>query len=168
MTVDAILSAPLAVQIHVIGAVTALALTPVQLWRRPGDITHKQIGYIWVLAMALTSVSSFWIHELRLVGAFSPIHLLSAWVLYSLVCAIRAVRRGDIAAHGRWLRSCAFWGLGVAGLFTLLPGRRMSQLLFPGVELAGFVGMAAGLVACVVVLRLRRPIWAYAASARMR
>jgi uncharacterized membrane protein len=153
---DLLLSAPVSVQIHVASALVALSLTPVQFWRRVGDRPHRAIGYLWVLAMAATSLSSFWIHDLRLLGPFSPIHGLSAYVLLTLLMAIRAVRRGDIVAHRRMLRDCAFWGLGVAGLFTLLPGRLMGQTLFPDLAWAGF-GLAVCLfLGATLAMRLRR------------
>jgi uncharacterized membrane protein len=41
-----------------------------------------------VALMALVAISSFWIHEIRLVGPFSPIHLLSIFVLAMLPLAV--------------------------------------------------------------------------------
>lgn len=165
---DPVTTAPLSVQVHVVSALAALVLTPVQFWRPGGRALHKQIGYMWVAAMALTSLSSFWIAEIRLLGPFSPIHLLSCFVLCTLVISVAAARRGNIYAHRRWLESCAFWGLGVAGLFTLLPGRRMSETVFAGAEWLGFAAASVLLCAVWLVLRQRVPRHVYAASALMR
>lgn len=143
---DTLSTAPLIIQVHVVAAVLALCLAPVQFLRRPGGRRHKAIGYVWVCAMAGTALSSFAIHDIRLLGPFSPIHLLSAWVLYSLWDAIRAARRGDIARHRTTLRQNAFWGLGVAGAFTLLPGRLMSNTLFGEYAWPAFIGTLAVLV----------------------
>lgn len=163
---EPLFTAPVAVQIHVGCALLALLLTPVQFLRRVGDRRHKRIGYAWVVAMGLTALSSFGISEIRLLGPFGPIHLLSAWVLFALVAAIMAARAGNIAAHSAWLRNSAFWGLGVAGLFTLLPARRMGQTLFADVGWLGFAA-ACGLFAAgsfgIMVRRARQ-----AASARTR
>ncbi len=168
MMMDPLLSAPLTVQIHVAAALAAVILTPIQLWRHAGDRPHKALGYVWVLAMAVTSLSSFWIHDIRMVGPFSPIHLLSAWVLFTLVGAIRAARRGQIDAHRKMLRNCAFWGLGVAGLFTLLPSRLMGQVVVSDLGWAGF-GLAVCLfVAAAVAFGVRGRVQSYAASARIR
>ena len=40
--------------------------------------------------MAAVAISSFWIHEIRLVGPFSPIHLLSIFTPVMLVLAVVA------------------------------------------------------------------------------
>ena len=60
---------------------------------------HRTLGYIWVGLMAIVAFSGFFIHVLKLVGPFSPIHLLSVLTLASLWYAIGAVRRGDIKRH---------------------------------------------------------------------
>ena len=166
MTLDPFVTAPIAIQLHAASALLALVLAPIQLLRRPGGKVHKRLGYVWVCAMAITSVSSFWIHELRLVGPFSPIHALSVYVLVTLVAAVVAARRGNIVAHRRFLQSCAFWGLGVAGLFTLMPGRRMSMLLFPDAAWAVFGTAAALLLAVSYAVRARHAGMLYARSAR--
>ena len=59
--------------------------------------------------MAYVAVASFFISELRLWGAFSPIHLLSAWTLFSLLY---------------------IGALLITGLFTLWPGRVTHGVLF--------------------------------------
>lgn len=79
--------------------------------------------------MAVTAVSSFWIHGLRVFGPFSPIHALSLFTLANLYLGIRARRHGRIAAHRGHMVGVAVGWAG-AGLFTLLPGRLMSQALF--------------------------------------
>ena len=78
--------------------------------------------------MALIAGSSFLINELRLWGAFSPIHLLSAWTLFSLVMAVHHVRRGNIGQHTIWMVLLYVLALLVTGLFTLWPGRIMNQV----------------------------------------
>lgn len=147
---DTLSDAPLFVQLHVIAALLGVALAPLQLFRRRRDRLHKILGYTWVMALAFTALSSFAIHDLRLIGPFSPIHLLSVWVLYSLWVAIRAARSGDIARHSATLRQTAFWGLGVAGAFTLIPGRLMGEVLFGRFALEGFV-LVLGLMGLVFV-----------------
>ncbi len=60
-------------------------------------------------------------------GAFSPIHLLSIWTLFSLVMA---ARQGDIRLHKIWMVLLYILALKVTGVFTLLPGRVMHGALF--------------------------------------
>ena len=70
-----------------------------------GGRAHRIMGYIWVAPMATVALSSFLWHELRLVGAFSPIHLLSIFTLWSLYMAIRAAKDRRINAHRRGCRT---------------------------------------------------------------
>lgn len=153
MDFSPLLSAPLTDQLHVAAALTALLVTPIMLMRRKGDKLHKILGRVWVLAMALTAISSFAIHDIRLVGPFSPIHLLSCFTLYTLYGAISMVRVGRIEAHKQHMIG-AMGGLLGAGLFTLLPGRLMSQVVFRDIQVEGFIGtmIASGLV--IVAWRL--------------
>lgn len=138
MTLDPILSTPAAVQIHLLAASGALALTPVMLMRRKGTRGHVLWGRLWAVLMALTALSSFWIMEIRLLGPWSPIHILSLITLFSLVQAVRAARRRNIVEHKAHILG-AMLGLLGAGLFTLFPGRILSDSLFGGYETQGFV-----------------------------
>lgn len=136
------------VQAHVTAAFLALVLAPVILIRRKGGVAHRWLGRFWVLAMAATAISSFWVQDIRLVGPWSPIHLLSILTLVSLTLGLRAAIRRDITLHRQIMESLAFWALGVTGLFTLLPGRTMNAVLFGGDSWLGFglsVLLAAGL-----------------------
>jgi uncharacterized membrane protein len=99
---------------------------------RRGSPAHKMLGWLWVGAMALTALSSFWIHEIKLVGPFSPIHLLSILTLFSLVVNVRAARSRHTKAHQRGMKSLVFGALILAGAFTFLPGRIMHQVFLGG------------------------------------
>ena len=79
--------------------------------------------------MAYVAGSSFLISELRLWGAFSPIHLLSAWTLLSVAMAVHHTRRGNIGQHKVWMVLLYVLALLLTGLFTLWPGRVMNQVL---------------------------------------
>src|SRR4051812_50154529 len=66
----------------------AFALGLVQFAAPKGTLPHRTLGWIWVLLMASVAISSFWIHTIRLVGPFSPIHLLSIFTLTMLPLAV--------------------------------------------------------------------------------
>ena len=51
---------------------TAFALGVVQLGAPKGTIPHRTIGWVWVILMLAVSVSAFWIHTIRLLGALEP------------------------------------------------------------------------------------------------
>lgn len=129
MTLSPLLDAPAAIQLHAVAALSLIPLTIVQFWRPKRGPSHRALGWAWVVLMTVTAVSSFWIHGLRVIGPFSPIHALSLFTLANLFLGIRARRLGRITAHrGHMIGIAAGWA--GAGLFTLLPGRLMSQVLF--------------------------------------
>ena len=69
---------------HALMALLAVVIGGVQLMSAKGTSQHKVLGYIWVSLMMYVSISSFFISEIQLWGAYSPIHLLSAWTVLTL------------------------------------------------------------------------------------
>lgn len=134
-----ITDAGLAVQLHIAAVMLAIALLPLTLWRRRKDRLHRMAGYGWVGAMAAAALSSFFISHFPLVGPFGPIHLLSVYVLWGLVCGVRAARQKRSLQHRSWMRWLAFGGLGVAGLLTFLPGRMLNEMAFGNRGEEGFL-----------------------------
>ncbi|MEM7425412.1 MAG: DUF2306 domain-containing protein [Pseudomonadota bacterium] len=129
MTLAPLLSAPLAVQIHVAAALAAIAaIVPLAIYRK-GASTHRWLGWIAAAGMGLTALSSFAIRELNH-GSFSWIHILSVIVLISLIRGIIAIRRREVRAHMWIMASTAVSGLGVAGAFTFMPYRLMWRIFF--------------------------------------
>jgi len=130
MSLAPLLDAAPQIPIHAFAAMAAFALGMVQLAAPKGTLQHRTIGCIWVILMAVVAISSFWIHEIRLIGPFSPIHLLSIWVPIMLVVAVLAARRHNVRRH----RITMLWLFGgalvIAGLFTLMPGRIMHAVVF--------------------------------------
>lgn len=117
---------------HALLALAALGMGAVQLLLAKGTARHRVVGYVWVGLMAYVAISSFFIHEIRLWGIYSPIHLLSIVTLISLFVAIRAARNGNIQLHKQAMVALYFLGLVITGLFTLLPGRTMHSVVFAG------------------------------------
>jgi uncharacterized membrane protein len=115
--VSATLSLPAA--IHLAAVVPAVGLGVWQLAARKGTRPHKLLGWIWVLAMAIAAVSSFWISK---AGGFSVIHLLSVFVLFNLASSIWYIRRGNVRAHKKFMVGTLI-GLAGAGIGALMPGR---------------------------------------------
>lgn len=129
MSLAPFFAAPPIIQIHILCALAAVALTCAIFLLPRGSSLHKQMGWVWVILMAIIALTSFWISEIELVGRFSPIHLLSIFTLFALVINIRAARRGNIRAHRKGMKSLTFGALLVAGAFTFLPGRLMFTLI---------------------------------------
>ena len=95
-----------------------------------GTLPHRTIGYIWVALMVIICVTSFWIHDLRVWGPWSPIHLLSIFTLGALPFAILHARRHRVAQHRNAMIAMFAGALLIAGLFTFVPGRIMHAVAF--------------------------------------
>jgi uncharacterized membrane protein len=130
MTLAPLLAASPAIKLHAFAAMTAFALGIVQLTAPKGTIPHRTIGWVWVLLMLAVSISAFWIHELRLWGPWSPIHLLAIFTLITLPIAVLQARRHRVAQHRLAMISIFFGALVIAGLFTFVPGRIMHAVAF--------------------------------------
>jgi uncharacterized membrane protein len=130
MSLAPLLHASPAIQTHAFAAMSALVLGIVQLSAPKGTLPHRTIGWIWVALMAVVGASSFFIHELRLVGPWSPIHLLSVLTLVALPLAVLAAHRHAVDRHRRAMISIFVGGLVVAGLLTFAPGRIMHSVAF--------------------------------------
>jgi uncharacterized membrane protein len=130
MTLAPLLAASPAIQVHAFAALAAFALGAVQLAAPKGTISHRRFGWLWTGLMLAVVVSSFFIHEIRLWGAWSPIHLLSVFTLAMLPLAVFAARRHDVRHHRRAMLGLFAGALVVAGIFTFLPGRIMHAVVF--------------------------------------
>ena len=130
MSLAPLLDAAPAIPIHAFAAMTAFVLGVVQLAAPKGRMPHRTLGWIWVLLMLSVAISSFWIHQIRLLGPWSPIHLLSILVLVTVPLAVWKAHRHQVADHRRIMISVFSGALLIAGLFTLLPGRIMHAVVF--------------------------------------
>jgi Predicted membrane protein len=130
MTLEPLLAAPLAVQIHVATVVPAALIGGWLLLSRKGTPVHKRLGRIWMALMIVTALSTFFIHEINLFRGYSPIHILSIATLAGCVQAVRMARARQIRRHKQIVKSLYFGGIGIAGLFALLPGRIMNRTIF--------------------------------------
>ena len=147
MTFAPLLAAPFAIQFHVATVLPAALLGAFLLARPKGTPAHRLLGKVWLVLMVATSVSTFFIHGIDMALGFSPIHLLSLYVIVGSFKAIAAARRRDIRAHRAHVAGMYFGGIVVAGLFTLVPGRLMSTMIFGGAS-----GLQGGLSAAVITL----------------
>jgi uncharacterized membrane protein len=129
MSLTPLLDAAPAIRLHAFAAMTAFALGIVQLSAPKGTLPHRTIGWIWVTLMAMVSLSSFWIHDLRLWGPWSPIHLLSIFTLLMLPLAVWAAHRHAVDRHRRAMTAIFLGALVIAGVFTLVPGRIMHKVV---------------------------------------
>ena len=130
MSLAPLLDAAPAVPLHAFAAMAAFALGLVQFAAPKGTLPHRTIGWIWVGLMLAVAVSSFWIHTIRLVGPFSPIHLLSILTLIVLPIGVWRAHSHRVADHKRIMTMMFCGALVIAGLFTFVPGRIMHAVVF--------------------------------------
>ena len=128
MSLAPLLQASLVIQVHAFAAMAAFVLGIVQLSAPKGTVPHRLLGWIWGAIMVVVSVSAFFVHEIRLWGPWSPIHLLA---VFTLVMLPLGVWRAHEVQHHRWTMIGTFTGgLVVAGVFTFVPGRIMHAVAF--------------------------------------
>src|SRR3982074_2890324 len=123
MSFEPLLDDATAIPVQAFAAMCASPLGLVQFAAPKGTLPHRAIGWIWVGLMAVVAISSFWIHPIRLLGPWSPIHLLSIFTLIVLPLAVWRAHHHDIANHRRIVIFIFAGALVIAGLFTLVPGR---------------------------------------------
>jgi uncharacterized membrane protein len=102
--------------LHLGAALVALVLGIVNLAGAKGTPRHRAIGWIWIAAMLAVTLPSLGLREITMV---------------TMVGAIWAIKRGRVRAHKRMMLGMMS-GLTIAGIFTLLPGRFLGNLLFFG------------------------------------
>jgi uncharacterized membrane protein len=130
MSLGPLLSAPPPIPWHAFAALAALAIGGAQLALPKGTTRHRVMGYAWAALMLVIAISSFWIQQIRLIGPFSPIHILSIIVLITVPLAVWHAHRRRVAKHRRVMISLYVFALIGAGVFTLLPGRIMHAVVF--------------------------------------
>lgn len=152
------LELPLYIQIHAASATLAILIGPIAIYRKRRDRLHKTAGYAWVLSMLTVAISGLFIpsFELAVIGHLGPIHLFIVLTVVSLWQGMRAIFRGDIAAHRAAMCGLYWQGLLLAGLFNFIPGRMTNRSLFPENPEWGYGVMVLG-GALIVWIRLIKP-----------
>jgi uncharacterized membrane protein len=130
MNLAPLLQASPQIQIHAFSAMAAFALGAAQLAAPKGTLPHRTLGWIWITLMLVVCISSFFIHQLRMWGEWSPIHLLAVYTLIILPFAVLAAHRHDVPRHRRRMLGLFLGALVIAGLFTFWPGRIMYAVVF--------------------------------------
>ena len=168
-----------AIAIHVTAALSAVVTGAAALWARriraQRPRLHRAFGYAWVTLMIITAISALFIHGGRLpnIAGFSPIHLLVPFTLWAIVGAFVALARGQIARHKKIMQMIYFGACIGAGVFTLLPGRLLGNLLWG--DLLGLLpaGYAADHAAhaqqsgMVMQILANTPMWVWALLAAL-
>jgi uncharacterized membrane protein len=136
MTLEPLLRAPLAVQIHVATVFPAFLLGTWQIFvSRKGAPLHRAVGAIYLTLMTVTAITTLFIHQLMPKSPFfglSPLHLLIPLTLFGVFGALHGARTHNIREHKTAMISLYIGAILIAGSLTLLPGRIMHAVVFGG------------------------------------
>jgi len=135
--------------IHMYFAFTAIASGAIVVLRRKGTMTHRRIGYAYVISMIGLNVTALMIY--RLTGYFGPFHgaaiVSLATILAGAVVAIR--RRPD------WVRKHYLWmTYSYVGLLAATASEVLTRI--PSAPFWGVVGLASIAVFVVGARVIRR------------
>jgi len=118
-----------AIVIHTICAFLALGLGIAMFLRKKGTPSHKMIGKIFVMFMAVTALTALFITGLN--GKYwSPIHLFVPLTFYAIWQLFHYVRKGDIKRHEKAVKGLFFGALLIPGIIAMMPGRRLWYVIF--------------------------------------
>jgi uncharacterized membrane protein len=118
---------PLAIKLHIFGAVGALMLGGVLMSLRKGRLFHRAAGWVWVGLVSLVAGSSLFITSLNH-GRFSLLHLFTGWTLIVLPLAVLWARRHEVARHRRTMMGLFYGGFLINAFIAFIPGRAMWNL----------------------------------------
>lgn len=129
MRLDILWDAGPAIIIHTLCALVALVLGTAMFLRKKGTPSHKLIGKIFVMFMAVTAASALFITGLN--GKYwSPIHLFVPLTFYAIWELFHYIRKGNIKKHEKAVKGLFFGALLIPGMIAMMPGRRMWHILF--------------------------------------
>ena len=123
-------SAP-AIIIHTLFAFTALGFGVAMWLRKKGTKSHKIIGRLFVVFMAITAFSALFIRYIN-DGNFSWIHLFVPLTFLGIWQAIYHIRKGDTRRHVSAVKGMFFGALLIPGVLSFLPGRTLWYVVFGG------------------------------------
>jgi uncharacterized membrane protein len=130
---------------HAIAASYALIFGAFNIIRKKkGDPLHRVLGFTWIACMYFVCVSSFWIQTIT-PGAFSPLHALSVFTIFTVSLALFAAMRHNIDSHKK-LMTGSYFGLLAAFIgVASVPTRLIPQMAIH--DVMRFIAFGA----CIVV-----------------
>ncbi|QLG47283.1 DUF2306 domain-containing protein [Costertonia aggregata] len=118
---------------HLITVVPCIFLGAFLFFTTKGTKNHRGIGKIYMVLMLFTAIASLFLPAQvgpQFLNHFGWIHLFSFLTLYSIPTALWAVRNGKIKKHKTKMILLYIGAIGIAGGFTLAPGRYLHGIFF--------------------------------------
>jgi uncharacterized membrane protein len=143
--------------IHLISGIIALIFGGLVIVIKKGTLTHKRIGYIYVISMTILILTSFGIY--RLFGKFGLFHYLSIVSTFSLVAGMlpmfKKIRTPkDYEIHFKRM----YWS--VVGLYAAFAAESFVRIpRFGGFWEAVAWSFVLVFIICFVTFIKMRPVW---------
>ena len=120
------------IALHLACAVLALVAGGVVLARRKGTFSHRVLGWAFVASLGGATLTSAFIRDVGMpnIAGYTPIHALTVVTATYLPLGIWRIRTGQVEAHRQTMTRLYIGACLIAGLFTLLPGRFLGNLLW--------------------------------------
>jgi uncharacterized membrane protein len=120
------------VALHLAAAVGALIVGALLMARRKGTFSHRTLGWSFVVLLGAAALTSAFIRDTGMpnIAGYTPIHLLTVVTAVFLPLGVLHARRGNVQDHRRTMTWLYIGACIVAGLFTLVPGRFLGNLLW--------------------------------------
>lgn len=118
---------------HLGTVMPAFLMATFLLFTPKGTPLHKLLGKFAMLLILLTAIITLFMPVSlgpALYKHFGIIHILSAFVIYSIITAYLAIKRGDVKAHKFKLIGVYIGSFFIAGILALMPGRLLHTWLF--------------------------------------
>lgn len=128
MTLEPLINAPFAVQIHVATIVPAFLIgTWLIFFSSKGSRWHRSLGVTFMTLMVTSAITSLFIHRRMpdsAIWGLSPTHLYVPFVLFATWRALDGVLKGNFKQHKRWVLGLFVGALVINGANNIfwLPG----------------------------------------------
>ena len=129
MNFTPLFTAPLAVQLHVYTALAAIILGLVQFLQPKGTFSHKTMGWVWIVLLAIICLSAFGIRGSLFIGPVSVFHVVALYTLWSLFMGARAALKGDVPNHKSYMIWIFGLSLIVSALLAFAPGALLHDVV---------------------------------------
>jgi len=142
--------------IHLIFSLLSVLFGTVVILGRKGTKTHKNYGYVYLIAITLTNVTAFMIY--RLFGYFGPFHFAALMSLSTTYAGIiPAWRKRPVKAWKYFHFRFMYWS--VIGLYMAFVAELLTRI--PGTPFFGMVGLASAMVflAGIYFLKKKEAAW---------
>lgn len=119
--------------LHLVSVVPCIFLGAYGLFGKKGTAIHRTLGKVYMVLMLFTAIISLFMPARvgsQFLHHFGWIHLFSFLTIWTVPTAYTAIKKGKIKSHQRKMVLLYIGAIGIAGGFTLAPGRYLHELFF--------------------------------------